>query len=189
MTLQVCTGTPRYTEVEGLCVFDKRCILFGSEGNAKIFSSDTVLDELDVPGRMRTNLPVAVVEAVDPIVLSTRVAEMPLPSAGERSCLAEIPSFVAQSFASQLLFDDGALTRRIYVTLGQFTLVRLERDTQLLIPVYDYCVPQCECSCDSQEDPCGLFRSVAFPINEFFPPNSVETPCDYNSTKNYCACH
>ena len=58
VTLQVCTGTPRYTEVEGLCVFDKRCILFGSEGNAKIFSSDTVMDELDVPGRMRTNLPV-----------------------------------------------------------------------------------------------------------------------------------
>ena len=28
VTLQVCTGTPRYTEVEGLCVFDKRCILF-----------------------------------------------------------------------------------------------------------------------------------------------------------------
>ena len=34
-----------------------------------------------------------------------------------------------------------------------------------------------------------LFRSVAFPMNEFFPPNAVETPCDYNSTKNYCACH
>lgn len=79
VTLQVCTGTPRYTEVEGLCVFDKRCILFGSEGNAKIFSSDTVFDELDVPGRIRTNLPIAVVEAVDPIVLDTRVAEVPGP--------------------------------------------------------------------------------------------------------------
>ena len=40
VTLQVCTGTPRYAEAEGLCVFDKRCILFGSEGNAKIFSSE-----------------------------------------------------------------------------------------------------------------------------------------------------
>ena len=29
VTLQVCTGTPRYAEAEGLCVFDKRCILFG----------------------------------------------------------------------------------------------------------------------------------------------------------------
>ena len=135
VTLQVCTGTPRYTEAEGLCVFDKRCILFGSEGNAKIFSSDTVFDELDVPGRVRTNLPVAVVEAVDPIVLDTRVAEVP-PVTAERSCLVEIPSFVAQSFGGELVFDDSS-GRRLYVTLGQFTLVRLERDTQLLVPVYD----------------------------------------------------
>ena len=168
-------------------MFDKRCILFGSEGNAKIFSSDTVFDELDVPGRIRTNLPIAVVEAVDPIVLDTRVAEVPV-TVSTGSCLSEIPSFVAQSFSGELVFDDSA-ARRLYVTLGQFTLVRLERDTQLLVPVYDYCVPQSECDCGSQEDPCGLFRSVAFPMNEFFPPNAVETPCDYNSTKNYCACH
>ncbi len=50
------------------------------------------------------------------------------------------------------MFDDGARRGGIYVTLGQFTLVRLERDTQLLIPVYDYCVPQCQCECGSQED-------------------------------------
>ena len=187
VTLQVGTGTPRCTEAEGLCVFDKRVILFGSEGSAKIFSSDTVLDDLDIPGCRRSNLPTAVVEAVDPIVLDTRVAEVP-PVTAERSCLAEIPSFVAQSFGGELVFDDSS-GRRLYVTLGQFTLVRLERDTQLLVPVYDYCVPQCQCECGSQEDPCGLFRSVAFPMNEFFPPNSVETPCDYNSTKSYCACH
>ena len=187
VTLQAYTSCPAPVTVEGLCVFDKRAILFGSEGNAKIFSSDTVFDELDVPGRVRTNLPVAVVEAVDPIVLDTRVAEVP-PVTAERSCLAEIPSFVAQSFGGELVFDDSS-GRRLYVTLGQFTLVRLERDTQLLVPVYDYCVPQCQCECGSQEDPCGLFRSVAFPMNEFFPPNSVETPCDYNSTKSYCACH
>ena len=60
VTLQVGTGTPRCAGAEGLCVFDKRCILFGSEGSAKIFSSDTVIDELDIPGRMRTNLPTAV---------------------------------------------------------------------------------------------------------------------------------
>ena len=173
-----------YTDVEPV-TFNRG--FYSVEGNAKIFSSDTVFDELDVPGRIRTNLPIAVVEAVDPIVLDTRVAEVPVPvSTG--SCLSEIPSFVAQSFSGELVFDDSA-ARRLYVTLGQFTLVRLERDTQLLVPVYDYCVPQSECDCGSQEDPCGLFRSVAFPMNEFFPPNAVETPCDYNSTKNYCACH
>ena len=34
----------------------------------------------------------------------------------------------------------------------------------------------------------GLFRSVAFPVGEFFPPNTVEMPKDYVSTRNYCAC-
>ena len=60
MTLQAYLSCPVPVTVEGLCVFDKRAILFGSEGNAKIFSSDTAFDELDVPNRMRTNLPIAV---------------------------------------------------------------------------------------------------------------------------------
>ena len=128
------------------------------------------------------------VEAVDPIVLDTKATDCPPTPSCDCGRLMEIPSFIAQSFSGQLVFDDSA-SRRFYVTLGQFTLVRLERDTQLLIPVYDYCVPQSECPCDAQEDPCGLFRSVAFPVNEFFPPNTVDAPNDYNSTRSYCACH
>ena len=185
VTLQVAAGTPRCAEAEGLCVFDKRCILFGSEGSAKIFSSETVMDEMDVPGRVRTNLPTAVVEAVDPIVLDTRMAECC--SSGCECCLAELPIFITRSFSQPLVLDDCG-SRRYYVTLGQFTLVRLERDTQLLIPVYDYCIPETECCTDDHQDPCGLFRSVAFPVGEFFPPNTVEMPKDYVSTRNYCAC-
>ena len=187
VTLQAYTRCPAPVTVEGLCVFDKRAILFGSEGSAKIFSSDTVIDELDIPGRMRTNLPTAVVEAVDPIVLDTRVDDGCKPRCCECG-LTEIPAFIARSFGEELVFDDGG-RRRFYVTLGQFTLVRLERDTQLLIPVYDYCIPQAECSCGDQEDPCGLFRNVAFPIGEFFPPSTLEMPKDYAATRSYCACH
>ena len=183
--LQVYTGMPRYTEAEGLCVFDKRAILFGSEGNAKIFTSDTVLDELDVPGRMHTNLPTAVVEAVDPIVLSSRV----IPDCGSASgigiALSEVPAFIAQTFDSELILTNVE-GPRYYVTLGQFTLVRLERDTQLMIPVYDYWVSQTECPAGSQEDPCGIFQNVPFPVNEFFPPNTVDAPSDYNATRCYC---
>ena len=186
VTLQAYLSCPVPVTVEGLCVFDKRAILFGSEGSAKIFSSDTVIDELDVPGRMRTNLPTAVVEAVDPIVLDARVDDCCKPRCRECS-LTEIPAFIARSFAQDLVFDDTN-PRRYFVTLGQFTLVRLERETQLLIPVYDYCIPTTECSCGDQEDPCGLFRNVPFPVGEFFPPNSVETPNDYASTRSYCAC-
>lgn len=187
VTLQAYTSCPAPVTVEGLCVFDKRAILFGSEGSAKIFSSDTVIDELDIPGRMRTNLPTAVVEAVDPIVLDTRVDDGCKPRCCECG-LTEIPAFIARSFGEELVFDDSG-RRRFYVTLGQFTLVRLERDTQLLIPVYDYCIPQSECSCGDQEDPCDLFRNVAFPIGEFFPPSTLEMPKDYASTRSYCACH
>ena len=115
VTLQVGTGTPRCAGAEGLCVFDKRCILFGSEGSAKIFSSDTVIDELDIPGRMRTNLPTAVVEAVDPIVLDTRVDDGCKPRCCECG-LTEIPAFIARSFGEELVFDDGG-RRRFYVTL------------------------------------------------------------------------
>lgn len=184
VTLQVCTGTPRYTEVEGLCVFDKRCILFGSEGNAKIFSSDTVFDELDVPGRIRTNLPIAVVEAVDPIVLDARIMDC----CCKRDCdcdLCEIPTFVGDCFGGELSSGDDS--RRIYVTLGQFSIVRLERDTQLLVPVYDYCMPDKECACgDGCEDPCALFRNISFPVGEFFPPNTVKRPESCDDIKSCC---
>ena len=188
ITAEAFVGGSRPAEISGLAVFDKRVLLFGSEGNAKIFTSRFRPEAGDCQGMGRSNLPEAVVEAVDPIVLDTKATDCPPTPSCDCGRLMEIPSFIAQSFSGQLVFDDSA-SRRFYVTLGQFTLVRLERDTQLLIPVYDYCVPQSECPCDAQEDPCGLFRSVAFPVNEFFPPNTVDAPNDYNSTRSYCACH
>ncbi len=63
VTLNAYCGSPRPVEVEGLCVFDKRVILFGSEGNAKIFSSRTNVGELDRQMMESSNKPEAVVEA------------------------------------------------------------------------------------------------------------------------------
>ena len=77
--------------------------------------------------------------------------------------------------------------RRVYVTLGQFSIIRLERESQLLIPAYDYCVPSKECPGSSEEDPCAVFRRVQFPMEEFFPPNTTNPPEGYQETKNYCA--
>lgn len=189
VTLQVCTGTPRYTEAEGLCVFDKRCILFGSEGNAKIFSSAYREDGPDPQLLRRSNLPIAVAEAVDPIVLDARIADCcESHCCGENCCcqaeLAEIPAFINNCFEGGL--STGGDGRRVYVTLGQFSIVRLERDSQLLIPVYDYCMPEKECCGGASEDPCGLFRNIAFPVNEFFPPNTIRKPETYEETKNCC---
>ena len=65
VTLEVFRGVGRPTEVEGLATFDKKVILFGSEGNSKVFSS-----KFNPGGQMPTmwqknNLPKAIVETVD----------------------------------------------------------------------------------------------------------------------------
>ena len=186
VTLQAYTSCPAPVTVEGLCVFDKRAILFGSEGSAKIFSSKFRSGEPDIPMLRRSNLPEAVVEAVDPIVLDARLVES---GCSRRDCdcdLCEVPPAISQCFGGELCGGDEG--RRIYITLGQFSIVRLERDSQLLVPVYDYCMPEKECSCGSPDDPCSLFRNINFPVGEFFPPNTVALPEDYEEAKNFCAC-
>jgi len=185
VTLQAYLSSPIPVSVEGLCVFDKRVILFGSEGNARTFSSEYRNGEPDPQLLMRSNLPVACVEAVDPIVLDAKLIEC-CDSHLSDADMAEIPNCISQYFEGGL--SSGGDTRKIYVTLGQFSIVRLERDTQLLIPVYDYCMPDRECSGGASEDPCGLFRNIAFPVGEFFPPNTVSMPETYADTKNFCNC-
>ena len=126
-------------------------------------------------------------EAVDPIILNMKLVDV----CQCRPCdcsLTEIPQAILDCFGDSL--TQGGDVHRLYVTLGQFSIVRLERDTQLLVPVYDYCMPDKECACgDGCEDPCALFRNISFPVGEFFPPNTVEMPKDYASTRSYCACH
>ena len=62
----------------------------------------------------------------------------------------------------------------VYITLGQFSIIRLERDSQLLIPVFDYCMPEKECTGCGSDDPCTLFSRISFPVDEFFPPDAID---------------
>ena len=62
ITADAFVGAARPVEVCGLAVFDKRVILFGSEGNAKIFSSRVRIDALDRQLLEQSNMPIAVVE-------------------------------------------------------------------------------------------------------------------------------
>ena len=175
-------GTVRPVEVTGLAVFDKRVILFGSEGNAKIFSSQAGCGP-DGQRLPNTTAPVAVVEAVDPLILGMKLLDVcdcrPCPCQCQWT---DVPPAVAAAFPEELAFTGES--HRMYVTLGQFSIIRLERDTQLLMPVYDYCMPEKECDCGSdcsQEDPCEVFRQVKFPVDEFFPPNSS---CSRNCSRS-----
>jgi hypothetical protein len=185
VTADAFVGTARPVPICGLAIFDKRVILFGSEGNAKIFSSKTVLDGLDQPLLEKNNLPTAVVESVDPLILGMKLVDRG--DCHPHDCCdgADIPLAIASAFPEELYF--GGDGKRVYVTLGQFSIIRLERDSQLLIPAYDYCVPSKECTGGSEEDPCAVFRNVQFPMDEFFPPNTISQPESYADTKCCCA--
>lgn len=176
--LQAMNTSGRYTEIEGLSTFDKRVVLFGSESGAKIFSSAPAANAADAPLDLATNLPTAVVEVVDPILLCAHFADNCNCRCGcERGVLSGVPEGVLAAFDEPVIFDEASV-RRVCVSLGQFSTVRLERDTQLLVPIYDYCIPSDECTlagigdCGS-EDPCKVFDAVEFPLDDFFPPNAV----------------
>lgn len=64
VTADAFVGASRPVSVCGLAVFDKRAILFGSEGSAKVFSSNASMGSLDTQALENSNLPVAVVETV-----------------------------------------------------------------------------------------------------------------------------
>jgi len=165
----------RSSEFQGLCVSDKRVILFGSEGNAKIFSSDTVLGGIDTPVLAKSKLPKAYIEAVDPVVLSMRLTEPDI--SGTPANMSDVPEFISENFDSDISLDFG--NKMCLVTLGQFSLVRLERDSQLLIPSYDYFIPEKECGGGDSSDPCTLFSGISFPVDEFFPPDSLTVSENY----------
>ena len=153
---------PISREVEGLAVFDKRVILFGSEGSSKQFSSERGAAPVK---HGAGGLPIAVVDAVDPIALRMSLAETCEP------CPAEIPESVSCCFDTPVATDVGG--RRWLVTLGQFSIIRLERDVQLLLPGSDYCVPEKECFSSPEDDPCAMFGRIRFPMEEFCPPDDV----------------
>ena len=60
-------------------------------------------------------------------------------------------------------------------------MIRLERDTQLLIPAYDYCIPDKACESTTEDDPCAMFSRIEFPLDEFFPSDIVRPETDYRS--------
>ena len=164
---------PNAQAITGLAIFDKRVMLFGGSGRVKSFSSDTVS-----PISWADDLPTGVVESVDPIALHMKLADAECLLTTELE-QRSVPEFINAAFPETLITTDTA--RRWYVTIGQFSIIRLERGTQLLIPAYDYCMPDKECPSTSDDDPCALFGKIRFPVEEFFPPDSGEDCTDYRN--------
>ena len=163
--------------IKGVCFYNKKAILYGSEGNVKTFSNEFVGDD---GCNQRTvsskNAPKCVVQAVDPIPLSARISEC--------RCVCELPGYIPAGIASVV---GGCIdpcnepeNKSVLVTLGLFTVIQLVRNVQMLVPVYDFCIPEKQCD-DSVDSPCDVFRRIKFPTDDFFPPR----PCDLDSS---CGC-
>ncbi|MBQ7653475.1 MAG: hypothetical protein IJS17_00200 [Clostridia bacterium] len=155
------------TTVCGLATFTKTCVLFGSEGDVKVFTSDFGEDAMDAQLPCSNNNPRAKVQVVDPIVLDAKLCDVC--ECSDSECRVNIPAHVARQF-------DGNLARQtegkaVKVTLGLFSIVVLERDAQILIPSAEYCIPKKEC-CFNSDDPCDGFKRINFPMSEFFPSSS-----------------
>ena len=161
-------GNCRPAALYGLAVFNKRVVLCGEESKAHIYTSDTNLNGPDCLSRYSANKPTAVVEVLDPMVLSSKVREVCDCNCKEVA-LTQFPGAVCQLFDEELVLSGE--NRRLFVTLGQFSIIRLERDAQLIVPVLSYSIPTKEC-CDSggcAEDPCEMFSRIPFPAKQFAP--------------------
>lgn len=162
---EVYTGNSRPAIVEGLSFYNKKVILFGSEGNTITFSSENNR----YPGCYSTNMPIAEVEIVDPIVLNARIIN---PSCN--CCCSECDTLNLPDYVSGM-FCDGLTemaNRKLVVSLGLFSVVRILRDVQVRIPSAKFCLPEKECSAPQEEEPCTFFEKLCFPTNEFFPPEN-----------------
>ena len=174
-------GSCRPTTLYGLAVFSKRAVLCGEDSRAHIFRSDTRIGSPDGLSRLSSNRPGAVVEVLDPMVLSSKVKDVCECACGDTACV-QIPGYIREAFDEDLVISGEK--RRMFVTLGQFSIIRLERDAQLVVPVLDYSIPTKEC-CDSPgcaEDPCELFSKIPFPERQFVP-----TGCDKSCDRDGCA--
>ncbi len=180
VTLDVYTNVCTSTRVCGLATYDKKVVLFGSEGSSKVFTSQLSGEcEFDPAEWQRTNMPKAVVSAIDPIVLSARLVETNEPCGCTCNCvegcevdMENVPKSVQQIFDDALVLSGEQ--KRVYVSLGLFSIVKLQRDVQLLIPAYDFCIPDKECETTTESNPCEIFEKLNFPVDEFFPPTKGE---------------
>ncbi len=158
----------------GMCFYTKKAILYGSEGNIKTFTNEYSANEECCKNKTisGTNSPKCVVSCVEPIALSARLGA--LHTCDDHCC---VPSCVCKKHCECIDFSDQSSEKAVFVTLGLFTVIQLIRNVQMLVPVYDFCIPE-NSSTDDCDTPCDVFRKISFPMDDFFPPRPCDQPSD-----------
>lgn len=124
-------------------------------------------------------------EVVDPIVLDVRVVEE------EKACrccccCCDIPEAVTGCLNGG--FSGYEPHRFLSVSLGVFSVIRIVRPAEYLVQATEYSVPDKECVAPQEDDPCGMFRTMAFPTHEFSPVGIPPASCHSSEGKNRCGC-
>lgn len=189
---EVCVGAGRSQDVDGLCIVEKKVILYGSEGNVSIFKSNP--EENNFCGgrsesKATSNLPTAVLEVVDPIVLNTKIIEAcRCDGCRQAKCLCEeeLPEEVTECINGRLCADPGG--KYLVISIGFFSIVRIERPAQYLVSGTEYTVPEKECISPTTDDPCSMFKHMAFPVDEFYPPSLGDMDRGETGNAGNCGC-
>ena len=182
LEFEACLGIGRSQCFKGITTLEKNVILYGGEGAVTSYSSSPENSYCNI-GNLNTvgnNNPTAIVEAVEPVVLGTKIKECVCACGCD--CL-ELPDAI-----NGILDGEICTTVKgpaIYVSLGIFSVIRIVRPAQLLVQATDYSVPDKECTCAAEDSPCDLFRTIAFPVARF---RGTVTPHDDGVHGGGCGC-
>ena len=159
-----CSPASPASTVVGVAAFSKKVILFGSDGNVKVFCSTDARNCCD---HDNTNMPKASVHVVDPMCQDNKLVDCSCNNAWD-CCGVNIPASVCCKFDGD--FNCVKPQKAVLITIGLFTIVQLERCVQMMIPAYDFAVPDKESTNTTADDPCEIFKKIKFPVSQFFPP-------------------
>ena len=170
LIFEACIGNGRSQEFEGLAVLDKKVILYGGECNVSVFRSSGDFSDFCAriePCCKEKNVPTAVVETVEPIILGVNVFE-------EKDnnccccycCCHDIPDAIVSEMNGNF-YNNDSNGRYLAVSIGIFSIVRIVRPAQYIVSANEYIIPDKECVSPSEDDPCSVFRAMPFPASEF----------------------
>ncbi len=183
LRFEACVGG-RSQEFEGVTAIEKKVILYGGECGVSTFKSGDCDNPCDrVPANLESKLPSATTEVASPVILDAHI-ETVRDTCYNPCCLCccsvdEIPEGLYRNIGAPL--SRGECRKILVVSLGIFSVVRITRPGQYLVNATEYSVPDKECSCGEDKDPCCLFRSMEFPSDEF-------SSCSGLSQRSGCGC-
>ena len=164
VTVELCCGRGQPSSaVRGIATVPKKVILYGSEGNIRTFCGEVkenFCEESD--SRESKSMPKCCVQVAEPVLLGARLADNCVckPCTVPECCLCCCGGLCQPT-------KDG---QSLLISVGVFSIVQLIRHMQMLVPVYDYCMPCKECTpAGCGESACEAFSRLSFPVEEFFP--------------------